>query len=70
MTALPLHPAPHATSPHPSIPGPANTRAEALSAVARYARLAAFAAACALYVLVRYVVLRPRHGPHGLTPRP
>lgn len=34
-------------------------RAEALRAAARYARLAAFAAACALYVLVRYVVLRP-----------
>jgi hypothetical protein len=35
-------------------------RAEALRAAARYARLAAFSAACALYVLVRYVVLRPR----------
>jgi hypothetical protein len=35
------------------------SRAEALRAAARYARLAAFSTACALYVLVRYVMLRP-----------
>jgi hypothetical protein len=39
-------------------PPAASTRVEALSAAARYARLAAFSAACALYVLVRYVILR------------
>lgn len=60
MNALPLHTPPHAANTPTSLTGPASTRAEALSAAARYARLAAFAAACALYVLLRYVVLRPR----------
>lgn len=59
MNALPLNTPPHAASAPRSLTGATCTRAEALSAVARYARLAAFAAACALYVLVRYVVLRP-----------
>jgi hypothetical protein len=53
MEALPLHALPDPNGVHS-----ASTRAEALSAAARYARLAAFAAACALYVLVRYVILR------------
>jgi len=48
---------------------PTPPRAEALRAVARYARLAAFSAACALYVLVRYVVLRPpRRKRHSVAP--
>ena len=60
MDAQPLPTTLHASRPHTSLHDAASTRSEALSAVARYARLAAFAAACALYVLVRYVVLRPR----------
>jgi len=57
-----LGPAP----PHTRARGP---RAEALRAVGRYARLAAFSAACALYVLIRYVVLQPRKKRAAVAPR-
>ena len=69
MNAKPLHAPPHGSLRPARLAGPASTRGEALSAVARYARLAAFAAACALYVLVRYVVLRPARERRRVTSR-
>jgi hypothetical protein len=38
-------------------PPPPRGRGEALAAVGHYTRLAAFAATCAVWVLVRYVIL-------------
>ena len=42
---------------------PPTGRAEAMHVALHYARLAGFAALCAVHVLVRYVVLGRRTGP-------
>ena len=69
MSTLPLPTIPRASAPRTGVSSPPTTLSEALGAAARYARLAAFAAACALYVLLRYVVLRPLRTRRSLTCR-